>query len=100
MQPDAVQRAAEPTDGVFSCLRITPVGIAVGAAATFIPDRPITPADLEALQRSVRRRLILWHRRVGLDDEAVDDMLAWARSGFSIDASVQISLDDHDAPSV
>ena len=34
-----------------------------------------------------------------LDAAAADDMLAWQNTGFSVDASVRITLVDRDAPS-
>lgn len=76
------------------------------AAATFgwpeipVGSSPITPADLEALTERVRRRLIRWYKRPGfLDTKAAADVLSWNPSGFSIDASVWISLEDRDVPS-
>ena len=63
------------------------------APPTFLPARPITPSDLAALTERVRRRVIRWFRLVGLlDAAAAADMLAWENSGFSIDASVRITL--------
>ena len=59
----------------------------------FLPARPITPADLAALTERVRRRVIRWFRRSRLlDAVAAADMLAWENSGFSVDASVRITL--------
>jgi hypothetical protein len=85
------------TDGVF-CRTAT--SDQADASVAFLPSRPITPADLEALTERVRRRLIRWYKRRGfLDAEAAADLLAWNPSGFSIDASVRISLDDRDVPS-
>jgi len=44
--------------------------------------------------------VIRWFRRNGLlDANAAADMLAWENSGFSIDASVRITLLDRDMPS-
>jgi len=61
--------------------------------------RPITPADLAALTERVRRRVIRWFRLARLlDAAAAADMLAWENSGFSIDASVRITLLDRDVP--
>jgi len=83
------------TDGVF--------GPAAEQAATeappvFIPSRPITAADLAAVTERVRRRVIRWFRHAGLlDAHAAADMLAWVNSGFSVDASVGITLLDRDA---
>ena len=48
----------------------------------------------------MRRRVIRWFRLAGLlDAAAAADMLAWLNSGFSIDASVRITLIDRDVPS-
>ena len=59
----------------------------------FLPARSITQADLAALTERVRRRVILWFRRSRLlDAAAAADMLAWENSGFSVDASVRITL--------
>jgi len=41
-----------------------------------------------------------WHVSVGLlDAAAAADMLAWENSGFSVDASVRITVVDRDVPS-
>jgi len=85
------------TDGVF-----VPAADQAGCDAppTFLPARPITPADLAALTERVRRRVIRWFRMQGLlDATAAADMLAWENSGFSVDASVRITLIDRDVPS-
>jgi hypothetical protein len=59
----------------------------------FLPARPITQADLAALTERVRRRVIRWFRMQRLLDAATAaDMLAWENSGFSVDASVRITL--------
>ena len=61
--------------------------------ARAVPARPITQADLAALTERVRRRVIRWFRMQRLlDAAAAADMLAWENSGFSIDASVRITL--------
>jgi hypothetical protein len=55
---------------------------------------------LAGLTERVRRRVIAFFRRKGLlDAAAAADMLAWENSGFSIDASVRITLLDRDVPS-
>jgi len=85
------------TDGVF-----VPAADHAGCDAppTFLPARPITPSDLAALTERVRRRVIRWFRLARLlDAEAAADMLAWENSGFSVDASVRITLLDRDVPS-
>ena len=85
------------TDGVFEA---SGTGDTTDGGIRFIPAHPLTPGDFEALTERVRRRLIRWFRRQGiLDAEAATAMLAWEHSGFSIDASVRISLDDRDVPS-
>jgi hypothetical protein len=85
------------TDGVF-----VPAADHAGCDAppTFLPARPITAADLAALTERVRRRVIRWFRLTRLlDAAAASDMLAWENSGFSVDASVRITLLDRDVPS-
>jgi hypothetical protein len=85
------------TDGVF-----VPAADQAGCDAppTFLPARPITQADLAALTERVRRRVIRWFRMQRLlDAAAAADMLAWENTGFSIDASVRITLVDRDVPS-
>jgi hypothetical protein len=85
------------TDGVF-----VPAAAEAGCDAppAFLPARPITPANLAALTERVRRRVIRWFRRSRLlDAAAAADMLAWENSGFSVDASVRITLIDRDVPS-
>jgi hypothetical protein len=85
------------TDGVFVRAAADP---GCDAPPTFLPARPVTAADLAALTERVRRRVIRWFRRAGLiDAAAAADMLAWQNSGFSVDASVRITLIDRDVPS-
>ncbi|MCX7411846.1 MAG: transposase [Planctomycetia bacterium] len=84
------------TDGVF-------VPAAAEAARdtppAFLPARPITPANLAALTARVRRRVIRWFRMQRLlDAAAAANMLAWENTGFSVDASVRITLVDRDVP--
>ena len=80
------------TDGVF-----VPNG---DGPPAFLPTRPLTAADLAAITERVRRRVIRWFRRSRfLDAAAAADMLAWENSGFSVDASVRITLLDRDVPS-
>ena len=48
----------------------------------------------------MRRRVIRWFRLTRLlDAAAAADILAWENSGFSVDASVRITLIDRDVPS-
>ena len=85
------------TDGVF-----VPAADEAGCDAPpeFLPARPFPPADLAALTERVRRRVIRWFRLAGLlDAAAAADMLAWENSGFSVNASVRITLIDRDVPS-
>jgi hypothetical protein len=77
------------TDGVFMPAAD---GAACATPPAFLPARPITQADLAALTERVRRRVIRWFRMQRLLDAAAADMLAWENSGFSVDASVRISL--------
>jgi hypothetical protein len=85
------------TDGVF-----VPAADHAGCDAlpTFLPARPITPSDLASLTERVRRRVVRWFcmQRL-LDAAAAADMLAWVNSGFSVDASVRITLLERDVPS-
>ena len=86
---------AAVTDGVF-----LPGTHGTDGPPAFLPTRPLTQGDLAALTERVRRRVIGWFRRQGfLDAHAAADMLAWENSGFSIDASVRITLLDRDVPS-
>jgi len=65
----------------------------------FVPAQPINQGDLATLTELVRRRLIRWFTRKGLlDAVAAADMLAWVNSGFSVDASVRITLIDRAVP--
>jgi len=85
------------TDGVF-----VPAADQAGCDSRpmFLPARPITAADLAALTERVRRRVIRWFRMQRLvDADAAADMLRWENSGFSVDASVRITLVDRDVPS-
>jgi hypothetical protein len=78
------------TDGVF-----VPAADHAGCDAPpmFLPARPITAADVAALTERVRRRVIRWFRLTRLlDAAAAADLLAWENSGFSVDASVRITL--------
>ena len=79
---------AAVTDGVFLPGPHGPDG-----PPAFLPARPLTQGDLAALTERVRRRVIAFFKRRGfLDAHAAADMLAWENSGFSIDASVRITL--------
>ena len=80
------------TDGVFE-RRVA------GGGVTFHAARPLIASDLAAVTQRVRLRLVRWFRRKGfLSREAAADMLTWQHSGFSVDASVRISLADRDVP--
>ena len=80
------------TDGVFMANGDGP--------PAFLPARPINQADLAALAQKVRRRFVRWFRLQRLlDADAAGDMLARENSGFSVDASVRITLIDRDVPS-
>ena len=58
-----------------------------------LPARPITQADLAALTEKVRRRVVRWFRMQRLlDADAAADMVARENSGFSVNASVRITL--------
>ncbi len=79
------------TDGVF-----VPTG---DGPPAFLPARPITQAGLAALAEKVRRRVVRWFRMQRLlDADAAADMVARENSGFSVDASVRITLIDRDVP--
>jgi len=66
----------------------------------FLPARPITQADLATLAEKVRRRVVRWFRmKRFLDADAAAAMLRWENSGFSVDASVRITLINRDVPS-
>jgi hypothetical protein len=78
------------TDGVF-----VPAAAEAGSDTppAFLPARPITHVHLAALTERVRCRVIRWFRLTRLlDATAAADMLAWENSGFSVDASVRITL--------
>ena len=77
-------------DGVF---RPAAADAACDTPPTFLPARPISQANLAALTERVRRRVIRWFRLARLlDAAAAANMLAWENSGFSVDASVRITL--------
>jgi hypothetical protein len=84
------------TDGVF-----VPAADHAGCAAlpTFLPARPITPSDLASLTERVRRRVVRWFCMQRLLAAAAD-MLAWVNSGFSVDASVRITLNGSNCVSI
>ncbi len=78
------------TDGVF---RPAADEARCDTPPAFLPARPITQADLATLTERVRRRTIRWFRMQRLlDADAAADMLRWENSGFSVDASVRITL--------
>jgi len=80
------------TDGVF-----VPNG---DGPPAFLPARPITQADLASFTEKVRRRVVRWFRmKRFLDADAAAAMLRWENSGFSVDASVRITLINCDVPS-
>jgi hypothetical protein len=65
-----------------------------------LPARPITQADLATLTEKVRRRVVRRFRMQRLlDADAAADMIARENSGFSVEASVRITLIDRDVPS-
>ena len=71
-----------------------------GYSAKFFPARLITAADLATLTERVRRRVVRWFRMERLlDADAAATTLSWENSGFSVDASVRITLIDRDVPS-
>ena len=79
-------------DGVFE-------RSAAGGGVTFHTPRPLTASDLSSVTQRVRLRLVRWFRRKGfLSRKASADMLTWQHSGFSVDASVRISLADRGVP--
>ena len=72
------------TDGVFVRDAAAP---AFDARPAFIHARPISQGHLAALTERVRRRAVRWFRLNRLlDTTAEADMLAWEKSGFSVDA--------------
>ena len=85
------------TDGVFMA-SVTDDTTDNNNPVQFIPARPITPGDLDALTERVRRRLIRWYKRRGfLDTEAAADLLSWNPSGFSIDGLASVSAGTREA---
>ncbi len=73
------------TDGVF-----VPTG---DGPPALLPGRLITQADLATLTEKVRRRVVRWFRiQRLLDADAAADMIVRENSGFSVDASVRITL--------
>jgi hypothetical protein len=81
----------------FSCKRLDVFpscnGRHMAQTAAHLVDHVIPPAPVRQWVISVPKR-----RRGFLDAHAAADMLAWANSGFSIDASVRITLLDRDVP--
>jgi len=74
-------------DGVFDPLQAGGVQFRQASAPT--------PEVVAAIQQQVRRRVLRWFSRHGLlDPDDARDMLAWASSGFSLDASVCIAGHD------
>ncbi len=80
------------TDGVFA-----PNG---NGPPAFLPARLITQANLATLSEKVRRRVVLWFpMKRFLDADAAAVTLRLENSGFSVDASVRITLINRDVPS-
>ncbi len=74
-------------DGVFDPLQAGGVQFRQASAPT--------PEVVAAIEQQVRRRVLRWFSRHGLlDPDDARDMLAWASSGFSLDASVCIAGHD------
>ncbi len=68
-------------------------GAGGAAPPALLATPPIIQADLAALTERVRRRVMRWFRLARLlDAAAAADMLAWENSGFSVDASLRITL--------
>ncbi len=84
---------ARPT--ASSCQPVTGRRPSCGQAACRrqLPARLITQADLATLTEKVRRRVVRWFRiQRLLDADAAADMIVRENSGFSVDASVRITL--------
>jgi hypothetical protein len=65
----------------------------VDGPSAFLPARLITQVDLATLTEKVRRCVVRWFRiQRLLDADAAADMVARENSGFSVDASVRITL--------
>jgi hypothetical protein len=96
-----------PISERFSVSGFTPTAaasVAKRSPTSIRPSSTVWPSALvrpcTALTERVRRRVIRWFRRSRLlDAAAAAVMLAWQNSGFSIDASVRITLIDRDVPS-
>ena len=74
-------------DGVFEPLQAGGVQFRQASA--------LTPEAVAVIEQQVRRRVLRWFSRHGLlDPDDARDMLAWANSGFSLDASVCIAGHD------
>ena len=74
-------------DGLFE-----PLG---AGGVQFRQAAPLTAEEVTGLCEQVRRRGLRWFsRHVVLDPDDARDMLAWANSGFSLDASVCIAGPD------
>jgi hypothetical protein len=74
-------------DGVFEPLEAGGVQFRQASA--------LAPEKVAVIEEQVRRRVLRWFSRHGLlDPDDARDMLAWAKGGFSLDASVCIA--EHD----
>ncbi|WPL22773.1 transposase [Thiorhodovibrio frisius] len=61
----------------------------------FLPAAELTPEALAAIAEQVRIRVLRWFARSGLiERDDVREMLAWANSGFSLDAAVRVGAYD------
>ena len=76
---------AQVTDGVFA------EDAECDGGVRFFEATELTDEDVAALEQTIRRRVLRYLQRHGyLDESAVEDMLAWENSGFSINAGKRI----------
>ena len=78
------------------------VGVAAHVLETLMSDVMIEARHVEGRRSTekVRRQVIPWFKRQGfLDADAAAAMLAWEHGGFSVDASIRITLIDRDVSS-
>jgi hypothetical protein len=76
---------AQVTDGVFA------EDAECDGGVRFFEATDLTDEDVALLEQTIRRRVLRYLQRHGyLDESAVEDMLGWENSGFSIDAGKRI----------
>ena len=82
------------SDGVLSNS-----GLLLGPRLRFQEAPQPTDADIARVTETIRRKVLKRFSKLGvIPQEAVDGMLAWPNSGFSLHARVAVRAEDREGP--